>query len=224
MLAVLLGQTLRKIADNPHPALINALQLPEIASPALPSPSPPVLNIMRFSFAVLLALALCGLASSVQATDATLDQAIAGGQAAQLAGGACPLLFCCMARRRPKTHGLWFHTDFPAGPQHIADAVRSVLAPKAELVNAAKTTFTTVQSGLNTLQSTLAAAYANAGSQAEAAVAAFEAQYCKPASFTPSEWGGCRSPLLPAGNFSLRHICPWGGHPIPATPFMSISS
>lgn len=50
-----------------------------------------------------------------------------------------------------------------------------------------QTTVTGVQTGLSGLHSTLTAAYAQAGAQAEAAVAAFEAQYCEPASFTPSE-------------------------------------
>ena len=44
-----------------------------------------------------------------------------------------------------------------------------------------------VKAGLASLHSTLESAYAAAGVQAEAALAAFEEQYCTPASFSPSE-------------------------------------
>jgi hypothetical protein len=79
-----------------------------------------------------------------------------------------------------------------------ADAVRSVLAPEQAVMTAAASTYTTVQSTMDSLHSTLAAAYANAGTQAEAAVAAFEAQYCTPAAFTPGENSAAAHSLSPA--------------------------
>ncbi|KAL4858405.1 hypothetical protein ACK3TF_001386 [Chlorella vulgaris] len=69
----------------------------------------------------------------------------------------------------------------------IANAVRSVISPSGGVAAAAQSTFTGVKAGLNTLHTTLTTAYANAGVSAEAAVSAFEAQYCKPAAFKPSE-------------------------------------
>ena len=49
-----------------------------------------------------------------------------------------------------------------------------------------------VQQSLSSLSGAMTSAYAQAGAQAEAALAAFEKEYCKPATFTPSEDAGGR--------------------------------
>ena len=53
------------------------------------------------------------------------------------------------------------------------------------------TTATAVGQGLSTTVGALTAAYASAGAQAEAALAAYEKEYCTPATFTPSECTQC---------------------------------
>ncbi|PSC68122.1 hypothetical protein C2E20_8258 [Micractinium conductrix] len=71
----------------------------------------------------------------------------------------------------------------------IADAVSQAMNkvlqnnPLAGL----STTATAVGQGLSTTVGALTAAYASAGAQAEAALAAYEKEYCTPATFTPSE-------------------------------------
>lgn len=50
-------------------------------------------------------------------------------------------------------------------------------------------TMGSMHQSLSSLSGAMASAVAQAGSQAEAALAAFEQQYCKPATFTPSEHG-----------------------------------
>lgn len=48
-------------------------------------------------------------------------------------------------------------------------------------------TMANVGQSLSSMGSALSTAYASAGAQAEAALAAFEKEHCTPASFTPSE-------------------------------------
>lgn len=69
-----------------------------------------------------------------------------------------------------------------------------------QFLSAAHTTFTGVQQGLSQMSAAAATAYKNAGAQAEAALAAFEAQYCSPATFSPSEWHGQLQSRCPPGS------------------------
>lgn len=58
-----------------------------------------------------------------------------------------------------------------------------------QLLTGMKQTMSSVKAGLSTMTTAAAAQYEAVTEQAEAALAALEAQYCKPATFTPSAWG-----------------------------------
>ena len=66
--------------------------------------------------------------------------------------------------------------------------MKNVLGPQTtSILGQGQQAMGSVKAGLASLHSTLNSAYAAAGVQAEAALAAFEEQYCTPATFTPRE-------------------------------------
>lgn len=83
------------------------------------------------------------------------------------------------------------------------------------------TTATAMGQGLGAAADALSAAYATAGAQAEAALAAFEKEYCTPATFVPSERPGIGLTGWAAGGRERRqrsatHVCGrWCASPLP---------
>ncbi|KAL4427814.1 hypothetical protein ABPG75_001903 [Micractinium tetrahymenae] len=85
------------------------------------------------------------------------------------------LLACGIGARAQATDGL---------SAAIAQAVSSALGGSSG--GGMMGTMGTVHQSLSSLSGAMSTAYAQAGAQAEAALAAFEKQYCTPATFTPS--------------------------------------
>ena len=147
----------------------------------------------------VLCLALCG--SSVRATGLGTDNiqaAVAGGRSRAPGGGRLTstpprrLPGLALGSVRPKLRAHLCASIFP-----VAEAVAKILNPTGAATGAGAATggllaamqqsATGFKQGIASMGATATAQYEALTEQAEAALAALEAQYCKPATFTPSE-------------------------------------
>lgn len=150
---------------------------------------------------LLLTFALCGMGARAEGiTDGALRDAISGarelGQARRSLVKLPPTAAAApLAGVSPATPPI--KAPFSATPTTEAmTRVMSGASAGGQFMTTAQQNMAGVKSGLSAMSDAAMAAYKSAGVQAEAALAAFEAQYCTPATFTPSEWAlacGCRA-------------------------------